>query len=918
MTEYAAKWIWSDPTGEGYNRWVLFRREFDLPAGPWSGRLCIFADTRYRLLVNGQVVCHGPARFYAARPEYDTVDIAPYLQAGPNAVGLIVNSYGRVSFHSETSLGGLIVWGDVEDESGNVVPIASDEAWRALASPAHRSDTPVLSFALNPGEHLDARHLPPGWDRPGFDDGAWPAAAVHGRPDHWGRLLPRSIPLLDEREVLPRRRIGTWAARAIPGEEVHSLIVTTPGGAELRPDGQACVLTWIHSPRPQKVTLGAWWGRHWLNGRELAPVRRDDLPRRQDFPAELNEGWNCLLVREAVRNGWWDFYLALPAQAGLSLSAERQVGSPHTFLLAGPWEDELAAAADRLPWPLADPDDLPAELGPWRPWPRGRSAEAPCHERAWKTFEKLSDEASVEVDVPALAEAVGDDTLSLLFDFDGEVLGRPVLDFTAAAGTVVDVTYNERLCPDGTADVHYRHFVDMAERYVARDGRQTWQTFHPRGFRYLEVLVRGDLSRFELHRLAATRASYPAEDVGRFECSDPVLNGVWELGRAALHACMEDVYLDCPHRERGLYSGDFLVQFFGNLAAFGDTRLFRRCIEIFLLGQGADGMIRPGAHGLAPGRHPDYTAVLPQAMWEYWVRTGDEAFLREYLPHLRKLAGGLDELRGGEVLLDATGMHPYVDLCRVDREGASCAVNCFVQRGFFDAARLFEVLGEADDARAYFAKADDLAAAIREAFWDERLGAFTDRRRADVPDTEASVPANALALLYDIASDDQAPRAMEWLVDAMAHNFRVPDPAENRDCNVTSYFSFYALGALYGGGRAVEAERFMRTCWGRMLDAGAWTTWEYFVDPRGASRCHAWSCSPTHYLSSRVLGVTFPEPGNPDVVAVWPQPGTLQWAAGVYPHPAGPIHVRWEVRNGTVLLECEAPEGVEIITAPPA
>jgi hypothetical protein len=65
-----------------------------------------------------------------------------------------------------------------------------------------------------------------------------------------------------------------------------------------------------------------------------------------------------------------------------------------------------------------------------------------------------------------------------------------------------------------------------------------------------------------------------------------------------------------------------------------------------------------------------------------------------------------------------------------------------------------------------------------------------------------------------------------------------------------------------------------------------------------------------------VLGVTFPEAGNPNRVRVEPHPGTLSWAEGVYPHPAGPIHVRWEVKGENLMLECDAPEGVEVETVP--
>jgi hypothetical protein len=208
----------------------------------------------------------------------------------------------------------------------------------------------------------------------------------------------------------------------------------------------------------------------------------------------------------------------------------------------------------------------------------------------------------------------------------------------------------------------------------------------------------------------------------------------------------------------------------------------------------------------------------------------------------------------------------------MDGGGVNCALNCFLQRAFHDAAMIFAVLDDGRRAEGYAAKADELTEAIRASFWDERRGVFTDRRAGDVPTPEPSVPANALPLLYDIATPEQAARATAWLIEAMRNNFRLSDPQHNTDCNVTSYFSFYALGALYRVAAAAEAEEFMRTCWGHMLDHGAWTCWEYFIHGEGASLCHAWSSAPTHYLSSRVLGVTFPEPGNSNVVRIWPHP----------------------------------------------
>jgi hypothetical protein len=389
------------------------------------------------------------------------------------------------------------------------------------------------------------------------------------------------------------------------------------------------------------------------------------------------------------------------------------------------------------------------------------------------------------------------------------------------------------------------------------------------------------------------------------------------MGRDTQHACMEDAYLDCPWRERGLYSGDMLVQFPVALACFGGgggSALARRCIELFLLSQdgATNGLIAGGAFGLPAGRHPDYSSIVLIALHDYWVRTGDVTVIANLLPRVKRLAAGLAGLKSTDpVLLDGSDLHPYIDNCFMDKGGINCSLNCFYHRSFHCAAKLFELVGESSLANEYAQKADHLAAAIRERFWNESRGVFTDRLKADKPDTLPSVPANTLPLLW-VATPAQAQRVLPWLMDAMEHNFRVPAPARSEDLNVNAYFSFYVLGVLYKVHRPAEAEAFIRREWGRMIDAGAWTCWEYFIDSN--SRCHAWAAAPTHYLSTEVLGIKFPEAGNINKITIAPTPGTLTWARGVYPHPAGPIRVRWQRDGGALRLRYEAPVGVQVET----
>lgn len=912
MSATHARYIWNDPQGEGRNRYVLFRRSFRLEQAPREGTLYLFADTRYRLLVNGRTVCHGPGRFYCSKPEYDAVELTPYLREGENAIAVMVNSYGAVSFHSEKSIGGLIAWGTVRDAGGHEVELATGRAWRAIESPGHRRDTHDMSFALNTSEQHDGRSMPADWAEPDFDDRGWPPAVLQQRPAHWGDLQPRSIPMLDERRIEPTARLAAFAAPKLLDETWYSLMVNVEGKASRRSPEQVAVRTHLHSPRKQETTLGVFWGRYFLNGKEVEPRAvggRSEKSRRQELHVTLEEGWNSLLVFERFGTDWWDFYLGVPNGCDIAVSAEQQIDSPHTFLIGGPWRgDQADAAAQALPLE----GDLPLGLGDWKPWPRDASASAEYKERAWRAFEKIDGGGEILANVPALAKQIGGDTLALLYDFEGEMLGRPVLEYTAAEGTTVDLAYTERLLDNGAADIHGRYHVDMMERYICRDGRQRWHTMHPRGFRYLEVLISGDLSKFQLHDLAITNALYPVEYVGEFECSDERLNAIWKLGRDTAHCCMEDAYLDTPWRERGCYSGDFLVEFYANFPAFGDTALFRRCIEQFLLGQTESGMIQPSAHHGWHANLSDYSAILVSSLRHYWQVTADTDFVEACFPAIRRMVLAFDWLFEDDgLLVDAERMGPYIDLSKVDKKGVNCALNCFFVEGYRDAARLAALVGEPELETQWQTRAQVLADTIRSVFWDDSQGVFLDRRPGDVDETGPSVPGNSLAIVFDIADDEQKRRAVEWVADRMADNFDVEFPTDNKQTNVTSYFSFYAIGALYHCGRVAEAEDFMRRYWGHMLDHGAWTCWEYFADNGGASRSHAWSACPTWYLSHKVLGVHL-RPGEPNRVVIQPHVGTLDHARGVFAHPAGPIHVEWRRTADGVDLNVEAPAEISI------
>ena len=67
-----------------------FRKSFDLATKPEKFLIHVSADNRYRLFVNGQAVCFGPARGDLRHWYFETIDIASFLKPGKNLLAAVV------------------------------------------------------------------------------------------------------------------------------------------------------------------------------------------------------------------------------------------------------------------------------------------------------------------------------------------------------------------------------------------------------------------------------------------------------------------------------------------------------------------------------------------------------------------------------------------------------------------------------------------------------------------------------------------------------------------------------------------------------------------------------------------------------------------------------------------------------------
>ena len=901
MTQAQHPYIWSGTDSSARHQYRNFRYSFNLAEAADHAVLHLFADTRYRLSVNGKPVGHGPCRFKVGFPKYDTHDIAAYLETGENVVAVTVCSYAWGTFFTDGSIGGLVAWGEVESALDSVA-ISTASGWKVSAETGYRSETIIMSFALGMQEDQDTRLEPEGWASPGFDDSGWAAAVPIADQDHWGALEPRTIPKLSE--IADREPHGIVAYDSAPlPETVYSANFTTRTAQNVaieerdgRYQATAMVLN-LHAKAACAIRLSASPGLLFLNGTPLEPEEVCENANRAVHAVSLRAGDNILVAGIAPAFGSLAWSIGWPKDAPI------KPGS-----VPGSAEQALC-----LPFRRADVADLCAELvarkngfsdlEPVRIFPGPLSATA---QRGWRTMSWKGPDAGFPLRSGPLG---GSQQRVWAMDFSREILGRVQIGFEAPAGAVLLFTASERLMPDGSVASGFQG-AHLQHRVVARGGRQQWQAMHPLGFRYLELMVVAEEGEVVVHDLRVSRFK-PYEDTGRFLCSDAGLNQVWQLCRETQVAAIEDAYIDCPWRERGLYTGDQIIQYYLNLALFGDHSMMRHCIELFYQTQDGSGLLAPCSHALKNYRHPDYSALSLESLWHYWSCSGDSAFVREKADQFEKLAQGLEHLLdAGTGLLDATGMAPYIAICQIDREGASLGVNAFVCGGFLWASKLFAVAGNTEASKVWKEKYNRYRSAIHHAFWDPEQRLFRDRRLEDKPDTKPSAFGNTLALYYGLVDGDEAAGCLRFVSKCAQNNLVAEHPKRSEDFHFSGYSSYYALAVLYRHGEAKVAEQFMRGEWRRMLDGGAWTCWEYFVPSH--SRCHAWSASPGWYVSAHILGLRYAEPGDPDQLVFDPNPGTIEWAEGAFPHPRGAIRVSWKQVDGQLAATIIAPDGVGI------
>jgi alpha-L-rhamnosidase len=204
---WKAEWIAPQNTNLKEFGVYHFRKNFDLAQKPNSFIINVSGDNRYRIFVNGNYIGAGPARGDLMHWNFETFDIAQYLQQGKNTIAAVVWNFGKeMPIAQMSNKTGFILQGNSSYEE----IVNTNKTWKVIQNNAYKAipvdGTKLYTYiVVGCGEDMDASKYPFGWEKTDFDDKSWTIAQTIelGHPTGTGSgaewyLVPRAIPQMEE------------------------------------------------------------------------------------------------------------------------------------------------------------------------------------------------------------------------------------------------------------------------------------------------------------------------------------------------------------------------------------------------------------------------------------------------------------------------------------------------------------------------------------------------------------------------------------------------------------------------------------------------------------------------------------------------------------------------------------------------
>jgi hypothetical protein len=218
-------WIGSDHPFDLHEAYFNFRKDMELARLPKRAVLSVTADSKYRLWVNGDYICRGPARCWPHGQQIDVLDILSHLKPGTNKIAIQIYSPGYSHFsYVHRGVTGLLAWFEADDE----VMAATSGDWCVQRDLSWRDDVTRISIYGSGVERQDMRQTRD-WQIEAADGPQWKVPHILSPPNGlvWSGLRERDIPLLREDIISLKKAAFTYRSEE-RGNDVspHEVLLT--------------------------------------------------------------------------------------------------------------------------------------------------------------------------------------------------------------------------------------------------------------------------------------------------------------------------------------------------------------------------------------------------------------------------------------------------------------------------------------------------------------------------------------------------------------------------------------------------------------------------------------------------------------------------------------------------------------------
>ena len=508
--------------------------------------------------------------------------------------------------------------------------------------------------------------------------------------------------------------------------------------------------------------------------------------------------------------------------------------------------------------------------------------------------------------------------------------GVPSIQFSGGTnGTVVNMVGGYALLSSGLIDTSKSQSTTMTYYATLNGSNFTFQACEYLGMRYFEIdnpptpVTTANFAFVE-------RNSQINDAASSFTSPNATLNAVWDMMKHSIPLCAQEQFLDTPTREKGAFLGDGALQSIAAMPVENERVLTRRALADFILSMTHWWSTPPANVGRINAVYPnddnardipDYTQSYLVWLWEYYMHTGDRAFLSTNYTALTNIAqyvnrdlnpvtGLITNLLGGGgsyqygIIDWPPNMQFGYDVNTV-RGGVGCSatvINGWAWEDYDVVSRVANELGHTADSNTYRAMADTLKAAINTKLLNAS-GVYIDGLESNgTQSTHASQHANAFPLALGIV-----PAAQQASVASLV---------------VSSNMSVSALGILQlvrALGEANQGPALLNLYtnanhygWAQILALGGTATWEsWTANTDGNSQSHGWGVVGLDGYVRYILGV---KPLTPQFDQVQIKPldfgNSLPTASGTVPTDRGSISVEWDRNPGQYHLAVTIPVNV--------